>query len=199
MDKSNRSGFLEIFLVRHAQAGHEYTPGEVGTRLSDLGHRQAEKLAKRLAEETFHCIYSSDAKRAMETANAILNYHSHTRYMTSRDIREVNGRHNFRGIAGLPVSRRLMSERKRAKRFCRQLVKNHEAGERVLIVAHGNLIRYVISILAGTKTRKSVPLQTRNTALFIVHYYRNKESLFHSRAVLSLANCVKHLKQHEIS
>jgi broad specificity phosphatase PhoE len=193
------SEFLEIFLVRHGQVGDEYYPKEIGPRLSTLGQRQADRVAKRLAEESFHCIYSSDAKRAMDTAKAIRKFHSLTRYVTTKDIREIRGWHNKRRMIDFPISGRLIGERRRVKRFCRQLIANHGPGEKVLIVAHGNLIRYVIAFLAGAKTRKSIPLQTQNTSVFILRYYWSKEALFCSRAVLSLANCVKHLSPDQVS
>jgi len=63
-----------LFLIRHGQSagnaegrfgGHGPTP------LSDLGRRQAENTARLLAKEGIQAIYSSDLKRAVETAEAL--------------------------------------------------------------------------------------------------------------------------------
>jgi broad specificity phosphatase PhoE len=72
-----RRGFLlddpeatEIWLVRHADA-YEQPLAEDGVfdpGLSPLGWRQAERLAERLAAVGVQALYTSDARRAVETA-----------------------------------------------------------------------------------------------------------------------------------
>jgi broad specificity phosphatase PhoE len=63
-----------LYLIRHGQSagnaegrfgGHSATP------LSPLGQRQAKFTAQALARERIHAIYSSDLRRAMQTANAL--------------------------------------------------------------------------------------------------------------------------------
>ena len=50
--------------------------GHLDTPLSAGGILQAEKLAKRLNAEKINFIYSSDLKRAKETAKEIAKYHT---------------------------------------------------------------------------------------------------------------------------
>lgn len=66
-----------ILLVRHGQSIHhvtELTGGWTDTGLTELGHRQAARVAERLARElegTPYALYTSDLKRASETAGPI--------------------------------------------------------------------------------------------------------------------------------
>lgn len=65
-----------LYLIRHGQSagnaegrfgGHSATP------LSDLGRRQADITAQALSKERFTAIYSSDLRRAVQTAEALAN------------------------------------------------------------------------------------------------------------------------------
>ncbi len=61
----------KIILVRHGQSIGNMTRtflGHTDLDLSELGYRQAEATANRLKEEKIDKIYSSDLKRAMNTA-----------------------------------------------------------------------------------------------------------------------------------
>jgi probable phosphoglycerate mutase len=73
---SRKSGATEIYLIRHGDAlpaGDEIVPG--GTYddqpLSSLGRQQAAALASRLQNSAFDAIYSSNYRRARETAEAL--------------------------------------------------------------------------------------------------------------------------------
>jgi broad specificity phosphatase PhoE len=166
-----------------------------------LGERQAEKVAERLAKVDFKRIYTSDTKRAMETTEFIRRYHPSTSVIVSQDIREISHIHNRRSC--LPTRfefrRSIIRQRKRVKRFFRRLMKSLEPGEKLLIVAHGNLIRLLIAMFAQTNPRRSLPLETHNCALFVVKLYAQRNEWFNTRALLSLANSVGHLSQEERS
>ena len=61
----------ELFLVRHAETvfnQQRRIQGQSESDLSETGVMQAEALARRLAREEFSAIYSSDLKRAYQTA-----------------------------------------------------------------------------------------------------------------------------------
>ena len=49
--------------------------GFLNTDLDETGIRQAECAAERLRDEKFDCIFSSDLKRAMQTAQIIARFH----------------------------------------------------------------------------------------------------------------------------
>ena len=65
---------LHLMLVRHGEtewnAQRRYQ-GQSDVLLSDLGMRQAELIAERLAGQKIDAVYASDLKRALETARVI--------------------------------------------------------------------------------------------------------------------------------
>ncbi|HSR24286.1 MAG TPA: histidine phosphatase family protein [Candidatus Eisenbacteria bacterium] len=64
----------EVWLIRHADAywGLEsLAEGVVDPPLSERGRDQADRLARRLAAVPLHAIWSSELRRALETAEAI--------------------------------------------------------------------------------------------------------------------------------
>ena len=71
---TSRDG-LELWLIRHGETTHNFEhriQGQVDSELTDLGVAQAEKLAKRLRKQSFDAVYSSDLKRAHNTAKIAL-------------------------------------------------------------------------------------------------------------------------------
>lgn len=70
-------GTLDLWLIRHGETTwnrEDRTQGHSHNPLSDLGIRQAQRLGVRLETEHFEHIYSSDLKRALQTAElAFLN------------------------------------------------------------------------------------------------------------------------------
>ena len=67
--------YLDLWLIRHGESTHNFEgriQGQLDTKLTDLGVRQAEALAKRLEGESFDEVYSSDLERAHHTAKIAL-------------------------------------------------------------------------------------------------------------------------------
>ena len=65
---------LHLMLVRHGETDWNVQrryQGQTDVPLSDVGRRQAELTAERLAEQNIDAIYASDLKRAWETAQII--------------------------------------------------------------------------------------------------------------------------------
>lgn len=60
---------MSAFLIRHAKAGSRHKwEGDDGQRpLSNAGRRQAEGIARRLADETVTSLWSSPSRRCVET------------------------------------------------------------------------------------------------------------------------------------
>ncbi len=76
------SAFLDLFVIRHGETnwnrhvyeGTEYQGGRLqppGSALSDDGFAQAERLSRRLAQERFDAVYTSDMLRARQTAEVV--------------------------------------------------------------------------------------------------------------------------------
>ena len=65
---------LELWLIRHGETDwnrERRTQGHSHNPLSALGVKQARRLAQRLENESFDCVYSSDLERALQTANTV--------------------------------------------------------------------------------------------------------------------------------
>lgn len=62
-----------LYLVRHGQQDPVSDHSEDGG-LSDLGHRQADRLGQRLKEVPFSAVHHSALARAVETADVIADY-----------------------------------------------------------------------------------------------------------------------------
>ena len=66
---------LELWLIRHGETTHNFErriQGQFDSELTELGVAQAEKLATRLKHQSFDAVYSSDLKRAHNTAKLAL-------------------------------------------------------------------------------------------------------------------------------
>jgi 2,3-bisphosphoglycerate-dependent phosphoglycerate mutase len=68
----------EVWLIRHADAYGELASlaaGTVDPALSERGREQAARLAARMASVPLHAVWSSDLRRAAETAEAVARGH----------------------------------------------------------------------------------------------------------------------------
>jgi len=78
LDQHLRSGqpsTFEIWVVRHGETAENTTrtiAGQNGSKLTPLGHNQAELVAKRLQGVKFAAIYISDLARTKQTADPII-------------------------------------------------------------------------------------------------------------------------------
>ena len=82
----------ELIIVRHGKTAwnlEQRIQGSTDTELHPLGIRQADALAERLAQEEFHAVYSSDLKRAYQTAERIVKKTQH-RIIPHKGLRERN-------------------------------------------------------------------------------------------------------------
>eukprot|EP00252_Welwitschia_mirabilis_P004511 TRINITY_DN14847_c0_g1_i1.p1 TRINITY_DN14847_c0_g1~~TRINITY_DN14847_c0_g1_i1.p1 ORF type:complete len:232 (+),score=65.87 TRINITY_DN14847_c0_g1_i1:149-844(+) len=72
---TQHSGITEIFFVRHGETTHNLAgilQGQLEAKLNELGWKQAYAVAERLAKESkISALYSSDLKRAFDTASVI--------------------------------------------------------------------------------------------------------------------------------
>lgn len=82
-----------IYLVRHGETEgnlDDKAQGHFNASLTYRGRLQAEAVAKRLSDVQFDAIYSSDLRRAFDTAKAIATHHPDILIQTSEKIREYN-------------------------------------------------------------------------------------------------------------
>jgi broad specificity phosphatase PhoE len=72
------AGARQVWLIRHADAYGDLeslADGTVDPPLSGRGRDQAARLAARLATVPLHAVWSSDLRRAVETAEAVASVH----------------------------------------------------------------------------------------------------------------------------
>ena len=186
---------LTVYFVRHANAVREQGEDKPDPPLSDLGKKQAERLARRLADFHFDHIYSSSMLRAELTARLIHVYHKETPLSILDDIREVSHYHFIPEL--LPdnpdVRANIKRERDGVDRFVNYIHHNHRSGEHILVVCHGNIMRTIIPVLSGKDPAQNVLMEFSNTSLSILDVWANGES------VLILSNCIKHLLAKQVT
>lgn len=196
---------MRIYLVRHGQTEENATgiiqgwnPGQ----LTLLGIEQAERLAQRLKTVHFDAIYSSDSRRAVDTAQIIKRFHDTSIRFTER-LRERNmgifqGRHfdefnQAQAQSGLshkdfkPEGGECLVElRQRAVSFVQSLRAPHQH-QTVLLVAHGRWNTMLLGAASGWSIEDSLKLRQTNTCVNILE---NDES---GGFTVSLVNCATHL------
>ena len=177
--KSYREITTELIVVRHGETfwnSEGLIQGHLDTDLSPMGIRQAEAIAERLAEEKFVAIYSSDLKRAYQTAEYLAGKTGH-KITADRRLRERN-LGIFQGLTMDEVEQRYPGEfnlyktggpdyvvpdgESRRQQFeraidCIKEISVRHNGESIVIVTHGGvlsgLFRYVLDIPIFAPTR----------------------------------------------
>jgi broad specificity phosphatase PhoE len=158
-----------VLLARHGESDWnraERWQGFADRPLTDLGRRQAQELAERLAETELDAVYSSDLRRAADTAEAVARGRG-LEVQTTPDLREVDvgewsgltraeaeeqfpeayarWLHGGEGWQGGETYEQLGT---RVVRAIKEIAAKHDNG-RVLIVAHGGTIRAIHAAALG--------------------------------------------------
>lgn len=177
----------ELWLIRHGEStGNRdgVLQGQEDMPLSDLGHDQAKRLAKRLSATKFTALYSSDLSRARQTAEYAaealgLLISSDTR-LREIDVGAWSGLDNVAIAERFPEEWAAWMDRdpelrrgggesyaqaqKRVASAITDLARKH-AGGRVAIVMHGGVIRAYIAQLLGLDLRHIWHLTIMNTSI----------------------------------
>ena len=188
---------LRIYLVRHGETTWNREgrwQGHTDIPLSDHGIGQVERLRDRLASEVIDAIWSSDLKRASETAKIIAAPHGITVHTTGR-LRETrlgdwegltnpeietrgDGeilRSMARGIQELrpPNSESLQDMYDRMNSVLAEIKSEHTDGQ-VIIVGHGGSLCALIcgALNAGVSCLNKFRLQ--NAALSALEYHEER-------------------------
>jgi broad specificity phosphatase PhoE len=164
-----------VFLIRHGAtqlSTEDRFAGSTDVPLSADGRAQAERLARRLADDALTAVYASPLERTLDTARIVAAPHGLTPVL--RDgLREIHHGH-WEGLTRAEVESRYSSEYSRweedpytfapdggecgldvmarALPVVRQIVEGHP-GENVGVVSHKATIRLVLSSLLGFDAR----------------------------------------------
>ena len=133
---------MKIIIVRHGQSeanakkiSQGKKDGWVDTSLTKKGRNQAKKIAQRLRNEKIRIIYSSDLKRAKETAKEINKFHN-VKIKLDKRLRDM--------LVGEDLEKFI----KKIKSSFRDIKK--EEGN-ALVVAHGSSCLTLLAITTGSR------------------------------------------------
>lgn len=201
---------MRIYLVRHGQTEENATgiiQGWNPGRLTPLGIEQAERLAERLKAVRFDVIYSSDSRRAADTARIIARFH-HTPIQLTEQLRErgmgiFQGRHfdefhqaqahsGFSEKDFKPEGGENLEElRARAFGFAQGLRARH-LDQTVLLVAHGRWNTMLLGAALGQSIEEALTLRQTNTCVNVLECDEAGGFTVH------LLNCATHLADDEV-
>jgi broad specificity phosphatase PhoE len=164
---------VQIFLVRHGATDWNLQgrcQGATDLALNETGIRQAEEIASVLTDEPIHGIYSSDLKRARQTAHVIGLKHR-VPVQIEHDVRELDHGelegltfaeikanysdfiHKWRtepADVQVPGGERLADVAQRAWNGLNRIIQGHTADETIAVVSHNFPILSIICRLTGT-------------------------------------------------
>ncbi len=186
---------LRFWLIRHGQStwnAARRLQGRADPPLSELGRWQAQRVAETLAARVEHplALYSSDQRRAMETAEPIaaalgLTIHPDPR-LREHDMGEATG-HTWEELlekyphlleidaAGksvlphLPGAESPEAARARITDFFDEIIARHGAeGGEVIVVAHGGVFRTYLGHILGLPDLPTLTLRFGNASITIL-------------------------------
>jgi len=204
-------GMIQMMMVRHGQTDGNIQglyQGRTDVDLNKVGREQAAKLAQRLSSEKIDCIYSSNLKRAVQTAEAVARPHGMA-VILRQDIREIDVG-DLEGMTVDEIERKYGSQRElwennnwcppggeslaqlntRVSQFVEDILQKHE-GTTILVVAHGGTLRSLLSNCLEFESRTWPRISIDSASLSII-------TLNEDRAILSLLNDTCHLQDSEI-
>jgi len=164
---------VQIVLVRHGATDWNLQgrcQGATDRELNSVGVRQAEAAAAILHQESIHAIYSSNLKRARQTAESIAQPHN-LPVVIEEDIRELD-HGELEGLTfnqikesypdfirrwrttpaevQVPGGERLVDVAERAWQGLNRIVERHPTAETVAVVSHNFPILGIVCRITGT-------------------------------------------------
>ncbi|HZK17852.1 MAG TPA: alpha-ribazole phosphatase [Clostridia bacterium] len=195
-----------MFLVRHGETQWNVDfrfQGQSDIELTDKGEMQALKLGQTLADEKISAIYSSDLSRAVKTAEIIAEHHE-LNIKKIPELREINFGiwegltydeintsysdlyKKWRGNTievKIPKGESLAEVAERSVGAIHRLVGQHN-DESIIVVAHGGVIRCIVSDVLRMDLNHFWRLRLDNTSVSVVDFLDNGREI-----VTQLNNC----------
>jgi len=201
MRQRGTSDVTTVILVRHGRSTwneERRWQGQADPPLSDAGKAQARRVAERLRSEPIAAIYSSDLRRALETAQIIGGFLKLEPRPEPR-LREID-LGEWAGLTGEEIAARYPEQwqawtnyenirpgggetfdemQRRVMAALREITAAHP-GETVCVVTHGGavyaILGHVLGLERGPRLFKDLP-PNRNTAVTILHFRDNEAEL----------------------
>lgn len=188
---------IVLYFVRHGQYDGQWLDegAAADPPLTELGIKQAERVAKRIIGMKFAHIYSSTSRRAKETAKPLRKFNIDTPYTETPELLEVKKEHFLSSPEAMGEEWSALEEEcDMMMRFINRLRHNHSGNDKVMIVAHGNIISSLISLIGGKKTYESPLLAIDNASISVVYFWPSS-----GMAVLRRTNDTSHIPADEIT
>ena len=165
---------MQVLLVRHGATDWNLQgrcQGATDLDLNEVGVRQAERIASSLSQETVHGVYSSNLKRAQQTAR-LISLHHRLPVLIENDIRELDHgqlegltfseiKENYPQFIQkwrtepaeiqVPGGERLMDVARRAWNGLNRIVERHTPDETIVVVSHNFPILGIICEITRTQ------------------------------------------------
>lgn len=193
-NKENEITRRKIYLIRHGEILQHEAPillGQTDVELSEKGREQAEESGKALAEmaPSLTAVYSSDLKRARDTAQIVIKQYEKNLSLTEKkDLRELalgdwDGKlvEEIREMYGEEFEKRgedllrykisgggenFFELQERAVRCLETIIKETE-GE-IALVTHGGVIRTIIADLLHLSLAELVDIKIKNGQILTI-------------------------------
>ena len=155
---------MRLFLARHGETVENakgISQGHWPGTFSKKGLQQAKELALKLKSEKIDAIYSSDLKRAANTAREIARFHPNAEILFIKSLREVD----LKKLAGTKIDwekdrptgiESHASMAARARQALEQAFSVHPNGS-VLFVAHHGINKSIMRIIHNWPLDKKIP------------------------------------------
>lgn len=181
----------KLFIVRHGETMWNLegrTQGHGNSELTDLGKRQARALGKKLRKKGINLIYSSDLKRANDTAKIIGHTLGIEEVHVDEGLKEMcfgewegktidHIKENYEEVyklwrsnpdkALLPGGEKLEDVQERLMDSLKNINESHE-DKNILIVSHGISVKIILLTLLNSSLANLYGIRQDNTALNIV-------------------------------
>jgi broad specificity phosphatase PhoE len=181
-------GTRTLYLVRHGQYHMAEDSPKYGT-LTPLGRRQAKRIGQRLSAIELDVLHHSDVPRAAQTAEIIAR--ELPAQLPTRSSRLLREGIPTAPVPNLPQHTRADARKVRARMdaaFARYF-KRPRSGERhELLVAHGNIIRYLVRRALGDPVGNWLKMNVTQCGLTVIVVGPRR-----GRVVLMSFNDVGHL------
>lgn len=198
----------KIILVRHGETDWNYVKryqGHSDIALNQTGIEQAEFVAERLAGEDIHAVYSSDLKRAVQTAHCIASKHG-LLVQQHKGFREIHfGRwegYTYKQAMAdkpdllmaiyygnmevcMPEGESFVLVQKRAIAALGECIEKN-LGQTFVVVAHGGTLCTIICKVLEKSLSEIWSIEQKHTAISIIEYDNGKGKV-------SMLNDNKHL------
>ena len=179
-----------LTLIRHGQTDMGYQKkycGSLDVPLNDEGKNQSEELAQRFKDTAIDAVYSSDLKRAIQTASIVFKNKNAVKRPCFREMgfgileglsyEEIISKYpdvyntwiNDPWTVVVPEGENFKDFRTRVKQGLEDLLAHHE-GQSIALVSHGGPIRVILCEALGRNFKDFWSFGQDNTAVNIIEY-----------------------------